>query len=187
MPTHLSGGNESDLIWIFKNIKPSDWVVSTHRNHYHYLLKGGDADALFQEITGGVNSLCGGKSGSMHTTDMGRRFISSCLVGCGAPIAVGIAESLKRACSKDSVWCFVGDGAVDQGMFYEALVYAESKDLPITFVVEDNNRSVASTKEDRGVENSPTRQGAILLSNKVKYYSFEPTYPHCGDGSFISF
>ena len=81
----------------------------------------------------------------------------------------------------------MGDGAVDQGMFYESLVYAESQDLPVTFVVEDNNRSVDSSKEERGVDKSPTRIGAVMLSRKVRYYQFTPTYPHVGNGEYVSF
>ena len=123
----------------------------------------------------------------MHTTDIRNRFISSCLVGCGAPLAVGIALSISLRYGRERVWCFVGDGAVDEGWFWESLIFAEAKDLPITFIVEDNDRSVSSTKEDRGVSFSPTRLSGIALSKKVRHYSFRATYPHVGNGELISF
>ena len=187
VPLHLSGGNENDLLHIFKNIKEDDWVISTHRNHYHYLLKGGDADGLFKEIIGESTGICRGNSGSMHTTDMERRFISSCLVGCGAPIAVGVATGIKLRSGQERVWCFLGDGACDQGMFWEALHTAEGRDLPVTFVVEDNNRSVDTSCEERGVSSSSSRLGGLMLSSKVIYYKFEATRPHVGNGEHVSF
>lgn len=186
VPMHLSGGNEDWLINIFHKIKPEDWVVSTHRNHYHYLLKGGDADALRREILGEGGALCGGRSGSMHTTDIPRRFISSCLVGCGAPVAVGLALGIQLARGNNHVWCFVGDGAVDQGMFYEAVCFSEGKGLPVTFVIEDNDRSVESSKVERGMWPSSTRL-AIETSARVIHIPFRPTYPHVADGTFVSF
>ena len=187
VPLHLSGGNEFELIRVFEKIKEDDWVISTHRNHYHYLLKNGNADELFNEILGTGSELFGGNSGSMHTTDLSNRFISSCLVGCGAPISCGIAYAIKLNGGRENVWCFVGDGAVDQGMFWESLHWAEGMDLPVTFIVEDNDRSVDSSKEDRGVRHSPSRLSGLLLSKKVIYYSFKPKYPHVGNGEHISF
>lgn len=186
VPVHLSGGNEDELIELFKEIKPTDWVVSTHRNHYHYLLKGGDADALRREILGYATGLCGGVSGSMHTCDTDKRFISSCLVGCGAPVAVGLALAIVMRGGGERVWCFLGDGAVDEGSFWEALTFVEGRNLPVMFVIEDNDRSVCSSKDDRGVFMSGARINA-MSSYHVEWIGFYPTYPHVADGSFVSF
>jgi len=60
-PVHLSGGNESMLMYMFEPIKEKDYVFSTHRNHYHYLLKGGSAKGLLAEILGKKTGICGGK------------------------------------------------------------------------------------------------------------------------------
>jgi TPP-dependent pyruvate/acetoin dehydrogenase alpha subunit len=186
VPCHLSGGNEYTLLRIFENIRPIDWVVSTHRNHYHYLLKGGNGYELFKEIIGEDGGLCSGRSGSMHTTDLPRRFISSCLVGCGAPVATGIALGIKRRGGLERVWCFLGDGALDEGMVWESIMYSEGMKLPVTFVVECNDRSVCSSEKDRGVEESYTRH-MVQYSPNVLMYHFRPTFPHVADGSFVSF
>lgn len=187
VPLHLSGGNEWELVRVFQEIKEHDWVVSTHRNHYHALLKGVDKNELRQEILGNSSGLCGGASGSMHTTDMDRRFISSCLVGAGAPVAVGLALGIELAGGPEHVWCFLGDGAVDEGSFWESLQFAEGRDLPVTFIIEDNNRSVESTGEDRGVSRSTSRMSVLLLSKKVRYHTFKSTWPHVGNGEYVSF
>jgi len=181
-PVHLSGGNEDVLIQIFEHIDKEDWVFSTHRNHYHYLLHTGDKEGLWDEIVGEAKSLCGGRSRSMHTCNIKHHFISSAIVGGCCSIAVGVALGLKKSGSERKVWCFVGDGATDSGWFFEALRYAQDNDLPIVFVVEDNDRSVETCLRDRWGQND--RWFSNL--NKVWYYRYVSTYPHVGSGKFVS-
>jgi TPP-dependent pyruvate/acetoin dehydrogenase alpha subunit len=126
-PVHLHGGNEQYLIDIFKYIKPTDWVCSTHRSHYHALLKGVPPEWVKKEILNGHSiTLC----------NSGYKFITSAIVGGIIPIAVGLAMAGER------VWCFVGDMASETGIFHECIKYATGQKLPITFVVEDNGMSV---------------------------------------------
>lgn len=180
-PLHLSGGNEKELIEIYKNIRPQDWVFSTHRSHYHYLLKGGSRHELYDEISGKVTGICGGNGRSMHLFDSRRNFFTSGIVGGNCAIACGTAFGLKRAGSKAHVWCFVGDGATDQGHFYEAVRYATCQQLPITFVVEDNDLSIDTDKY--------TRWGGILeiYSPYILRYTYKRKYPHVGCGQHVTF
>ena len=131
-PIHLSRGNESALVDLFKNIKPMSWVFSTHRSHLHALLHGIPADWLKKEILAGR---------SMHINSRKYKFMTSSIVNGCTPIALGVAMALKRKGSKDKVWCFVGDMASSVGGFYECTKYARNFDLPIYFVVECNNLS----------------------------------------------
>lgn len=186
VPLHLSGGNEEQLIEIFKEIREDDYVFSTHRNHYHYLLHGGSSDALVDEILGQERGLCRGRSGSMHTIDTHRNFFSSGIVSGCVAIAVGVALSLRSKGSSRHVWCFVGDGASDSGYFIEAVRYAICNTLPVTYIVEDNDRSVCTTIKQRwGWE--------ITMSNNeetrkyIRHYRYTPTYPHCGCGTWVTF
>ena len=100
VPVHLSGsvdgGYEDSLIDLFRQIKDEDYVFSTHRNHYHYLLKTGDFDGLRDEILGKLGGVCEGKSGSMHTISVPHNFYSSAIVAGCAAIAVGVAWALKE-------------------------------------------------------------------------------------------
>ena len=169
-PIHFSGGNEKQLIEIFKEIKKEDWVFSTHRSHYHYLLKGGSPRKL------GVKILTGK---SISIFDKKLKFFSSAIVSGCCAIAVGVAWALKRKGSKKKVWCFVGDGAEDEGHFYEAVRYAEGWDLPVTFIIEDNDRSVETPKKER--YNKDMDWGFKC----VKRYYYEPTYPHCQTGKIV--
>jgi len=163
---HLCGGNETQLIEIFKEIHPQDWVFSTHRSHYHYLLHGGDPDALEQMIRDGR---------SMFVFDLSRNFYSSSVLAGTCGIAAGVAQTLAEAGNPRKVWCFLGDGAEDEGHFYEAVNYVDGKNLPCTFIIEDNDRSVDTTKSQRG-------RGMIGWPSCVRRYCYKPTYPHGGAG-----
>lgn len=195
-PIHLSGGNEDELLDCFARIGPRDYVFSTHRNHYHALLHGTDPDKLFAEIVGDVeHGTCKGRARSMGYIDVSRNFYSSAIVGGCVAIAVGVAWALKYeqqnnplgidefATPPRHVWCFVGDGALDGGHFWEAYHYAVGWDLPITFVLEDNNRATCTPNKARlGVD------GHLIPNNKYfRSYVYKPTYPHVGSGKYVQF
>lgn len=165
---HLSGGNERELLEIFADIEPQDWVFSTHRSHYHALLKGIPPAQLEQEIRDGR---------SMFVFSRAHNFFTSSILAGICPIAVGVALHLKQIGSTAGVWCFVGDGAEDNGHFAEAVRYADGHDLPITFVIEDNNRQVDTSYEERWGTSERWEWGT-----KVVRYRYEATYPHGGAG-----
>lgn len=171
-PIHLSSNNEAQLIDIFKEIAPWDYVFSTHRNHLHYLLHTGDKEGLLAKILAGD---------SMHTCSPKHNFYSSSIVAGCVAIACGVALALKMKKSNQKVWVFIGDGATDEGWTTEAVRYANANSLPITYIVEDNNRSVCSSIIERwGPEDSHIRYN-------TKIYSYICGYPHCGCGDWVSF
>lgn len=161
---HLSGGNEDELIAIFQNVKPGDYVFSTHRSHYHALLKGVRPDTLMDTILDGR---------SMFVFSREHRFLSSSVLGGTCGVAAGVALAIKLKGEPHRVWCFVGDGASDNGHLYEAVRYADSLDLPVAFILEDNGKSCDSTRAMRGATAN------IINSRKLVSYSYTPTYPHC--------
>ena len=163
---HLSGGNEEQLIDIFKDIKEGDYVISSHRNHYHALLHGVPPDVVEDRIKNGR---------SMFIYDRERNFFVSAIIGGTPAIAAGIAWALKRKGSDQKVWCFVGDGTEDNGHLSEAVRYADGFDLPCTFIIESNDRSCEASNADRwGKTGHPTWD-----SSRVIKYHYECTYPHC--------
>jgi len=169
---HLSGGNEEQLIDIFKEVKQGDYILSTHRSHYHYLLSRGSEEKLEKMILEGR---------SMHIIDKEFNFISTAIVSGGPAMATGIATALKRKKMTNHVWCFVGDGAEDEGHFYEAVRYVDGHELPCTFIIEDNNRSVETPKNER------YGNSEINWPKCVKRYSYFPTLPHAGTGKWVDF
>jgi TPP-dependent pyruvate/acetoin dehydrogenase alpha subunit len=168
-PVHLSGGNEEQLIQIFKSVHRQDWVFSTWRNHYHALLHGVPEDKLLDEIRSGR---------SMNLSFPEHNFYTSAIVGGILPIAVGVAYALKKKGCNRKVWCFVGDMAATTGAFHEANTYASKQDLPITFVIEDNGLST----------NAPTEEvwGRGWVGKNL-YYPYKRTFPHMGIGKWVQF
>lgn len=167
-PVHLSGGNEQQLIDIFRNIKRTDYVFSTWRNHYHALLHGVPQDELFAAIKAG-------KSLSFNSAK--HRFYTSAIVGGILPIAAGVAAAIKRRGTAERVWCFIGDMAASIGAFRDAQKIALYQRLDITFVIEDNGLSTETpTGESWGrCENHGT--------SKVLEYRYQRTVPHYGSGA----
>ncbi len=162
---HLSGGNEKELISIFKNIKDGDYVISNHRNHYHALLHGIPPKVVEDRILNGR---------SMFIYDRERNFFCSAIIGGTPAIAAGIAWALKRKGSKSKVWCFVGDGTEDNGHLYEAIRYVDGWELPCTFVIENNDRSVEASNSERWGKTGDY----VWNSPSVLKYKYKITYPH---------
>ena len=125
-PVHLSGGNEQQLIDIFRDVKPTDWVCSNHRSHYHALLKGIPPAEVKRQIMAGR---------SMFISSPEHRFISSAIVGGMLPIACGLAYAGER------VFVFIGDMAASTGAFKDAMKFCMGHDLQCYFMVEDNGLS----------------------------------------------
>ncbi len=144
-PTHLSIGQEAVAAAFSEIANKDDFAVSTHRCHAHYLGKGGSLKKMIAEIYGKKTGSSGGKGGSMHLIDLSCNFMgSSAIVGNSIPVGVGLALSSKIKKTKQISFVFLGDGAVEEGVFYESLNFAIVKKLPVIFVCENNLYSVYS-------------------------------------------
>lgn len=177
-PIHLTSGNELQLIEIFKNIEQTDWVFCSWRSHYHALLKGISESKL-------KDAIMKGRSIALNFPE--ERFYSSAIVGGHLPIAVGTALGIKlsgAANLSEKVWCFLGDMTSQTGVARVAIEYSINFDLPITFVIEDNNNSVCTdTREVWGSSNLNFE----LHSQKVLHYNYKSKYPHAGAGKRVQF
>ncbi len=141
-PTHLCLGQEEVPQALYDNLQPGDWVFSTHRAHGHALAAGVNEQALWDEIHGLDTGLNGGFSGSQGFSDPSCNFHCSAIVGGLVGVAAGTAMALKLNKSDAIVVCCVGDGAVEQGVWWEAANWSVLNNLPIAFIVENNGKSV---------------------------------------------
>jgi TPP-dependent pyruvate/acetoin dehydrogenase alpha subunit len=172
-PVHLSGGNAEQLLDIFKDVGPDDYVFSTYRSHWHCLLRGVPEDELFAEILAGR---------SITLQFPKHRILTSAIVAGHLPIAVGVALQIKRAGGSNRVWAFLGDMAEQSGLFHECASYASGHELPIKFVVEDNGISVCTPTRDRAV------RGFMPIKETVtKRYHYDLPYPHAGGNKRTNF
>jgi len=177
-PIHLCGGNEEQLIEIFKEINKEDWIFLSYRNHYHALLKGLEPEILKKKIIEG---------GSMHIMDKKNKIFSTSIVGGQLPIALGTALALKRKKSNNRVYAFCGDMASETGVFHEVVKYAEGHDLPIKFVIEDNGLSVyTNTELVWGKRSKHNLEGKISNPYIIKY-KYIRAHPHHGIGMWVNF
>ena len=171
-PVHLAGGNEQNLIDIFQYVHKDDWVFASWRNHYHALLHGIPRDTLMDLVVRG-------KSMSVYSKEP--KLYTSSIVGGIIPIALGTAKAQKESGSDRKTWCFIGDMTFESGIFYEAYKYAKNFNLPLQFVVEDNNMST----------NTPTDEtwGGVKrnVPDDVIYYKYEREFPHHGTGNWVLF
>tara|TARA_B100001778_G_scaffold279353_1_gene243681 strand:+ start:145 stop:762 length:618 start_codon:yes stop_codon:yes gene_type:complete len=170
-PVHLASNNENELIKIFENVNEDDWVFCSWRNHYHALLHGIPREKL-------MNLIIRGKSMSVYSKEP--KFYSSSIVGGIIPIALGVAKSIKMKGEKNKVWCFVGDMTFESGIFHESYKYAKNFDLPLQFVVEDNNLSTNTPVDE-------TWGGKQEVPSDIIYYKYKSDYPHHGTGNWVLF
>jgi len=137
---HLHIGQEGVAAGSIKALRAEDYVVSAYREHTLALAKGVAPRAVMAELYGKATGASGGKGGSMHIFDRDVRFMGGHgIVGAQVPLATGIAWKLKYRDEDNIVVCFMGDAAVNQGAFHEALNMAAIWDLPAIYVVENNH------------------------------------------------
>jgi len=175
-PIHLYDGNEEQMLKVFEKINEEDWIFCSWRSHYQCLLKGVPKEILKKDILDG-------KSITLCYPDF--NIYSSAIVAGNIPIATGVALDIKRRGGFNSVWCFVGDMTSETGTFYENHKFAVNHNLPITYIVEDNGKSVCSdTLSVWGInELTYSKEGMP----KIIYYKYETKYPHAGSGKRIQF
>lgn len=174
-PIHLYYGNETEMINIFNNIKIDDWVFCTWRSHYQCLLKGVPSKLVKKDILDGKSiTLCYPEY----------NIYSSAIVGGNIPVATGLALDIKRKGGSNHIWCFVGDMASETGTFFENWKYSVNFDLPITFIIENNGKSVCT-------DTLKTWNCDKLFfseeKRKIIYYEYQTKYPHAGSGKRIQF
>ena len=161
-PVHLSIGQELVSAVVGLNQQKQDTAVSSHRAHAHYLAKGGDLYRMIAEIYGKVTGCCKGRGGSMHLIDLEVGFLgSSAIVGSSIPIGVGSGLTHKLNKSDALSFIFLGDGAIEEGSFYESVNFSVVQELSTVYVCENNLYSVYTGLNQR----QPTERNIYEMVN----------------------
>lgn len=148
-PMHMSMGQEPVAVGVCEAVKGRGQVFGSYRSHAAFLAFTGDLDRFFAELYGRETGTAGGKGGSMHLSAPETGFmLSSAIVGSSISVAVGAAFASKSKGSGISC-VFFGDGAVDEGTFWESLNVAALMGLPVLFVCEDNGLAVHTSSDSR--------------------------------------
>ena len=149
-PTHFCIGQEAVPVGVSQHLCREDLVFSGHRSHGHFLAKGGSLSAMIAELYGRATGCAAGRGGSQHLIDLEAGFVAAAPILAGTiPIATGAAWAMKRRKTENVAVVYFGDGATEEGPFYEAVNYAAVHKLPILFVCENNLYSVHSPMDVR--------------------------------------
>nr|NP_045197.1 pyruvate dehydrogenase E1 component alpha subunit [Cyanidium caldarium]AAF12897.1 unknown [Cyanidium caldarium]WDB00132.1 pyruvate dehydrogenase E1 component alpha subunit [Cyanidium caldarium] len=147
---HLYNGQEAISTGVIKSLKTTDYVCSTYRDHVHAISKGVPPRSVMAELFGKETGCSRGRGGSMHLFSSFHRFLGGfAFIGEGIPIALGSAfksmysqQVCKSVQELDVTVCFLGDGATNNGQFFECLNMAGLWNLPVIFVVENNQWAI---------------------------------------------
>ena len=187
-PVHLSIGQELIPAIFSTVVSTTDFAISTHRGHAHYLAKKGNLEAMIAEIYGKSTGCSRGKGGSMHLIDLDVNFMgTSAIVGNSIPVGVGLALSIQLKCTDQISCIFLGDGAIEEGVFYESLNFAAVRKLPVLFICENNlysvysplsvrqpaGRSIAKMVQAIGVESESADGMDIVKSEELMSNAFD--------------
>lgn len=138
-PCHLYSGQEAVATGVCAALSKDDWVFSTHRSHGHYIAKGCDIQLLIAEIFCRETGCSKGRGGSMHISSPANGFPGSSAIVAGTiPLAAGAALAFSLEDSEKVSVVFFGDGATNEGVFYESLNFAALHHLPVIFICENN-------------------------------------------------
>ena len=148
-PVHLAIGAEAIPCGVL-HFFPKRRVFGTYRNHHWYLETTNDLEGFFLELLGKQKAPCQGRAGSMHLCDPAKGMIlSSAIVATTLPIALGDSWAGLKMNLPEQTIVFFGDGAVEEGVFWETLNFSKLKNIPLLFVCEDNDLAIHSQKPQR--------------------------------------
>jgi len=149
-PMHMSMGSEAIAVGVCQALTKEDQAFGTYRSHANYLAKTQDVDGFFSEMYGKDSSILKGKGGSMHLCCPEYGFAgSSAIVASAISVAVGAAFANKRAKNNRVIAVFFGDGATDEGTFWESMNIACLMKVPVLFICEDNGLAIQTKPETR--------------------------------------
>jgi pyruvate dehydrogenase E1 component alpha subunit len=150
---HLATGQEATHVGAVGAMREDDVLVAAYRVHGLAIARGIDPGAVMAELFGRVDGCAHGRGGSMHLLDVGRGFLGGWgIVGGHLPVATGVALELARRDEPRAVLCELGDGAVNTGAWHESLNLAALWELPIVYLVVNNEYGMGTSVERASAE-----------------------------------
>lgn len=157
---HLYIGQEAVAVGAVSVMSDDDHVITAYRDHGHALAVGMHMDECMAELFGKRTGCSKGKGGSMHFFAPDKNFWGGHgIVGGQTPLGLGIAYALKQRKSQGACLCFMGDGATNQGPFYESLNLASLWKLPVIYIIENNGYSMGTAESRHSAGEPLARRG----------------------------
>ncbi|MFB6351614.1 MAG: thiamine pyrophosphate-dependent enzyme, partial [Bradymonadaceae bacterium] len=154
-------GQEAVAVGAIDTLEDRDYTVTAYRDHGHALAAGMDPDEVMAELFGKAAGSSKGKGGSMHLFDIEKNFYGGwAIVGGQIPLATGVGFAIDYRDEQAVCLCFFGEGAIHQGVFHEAANMAENWDLPVVYIVEDNEYAMGTAVERASAVTDMTKKAA---------------------------
>jgi len=158
---HLYIGQEAVSAGVIAQLRPDDYIITTYRDHGQALARGMTPRAVMSELFGRQDGCARGKGGSMHMFDKQLGFLGGHgIVGGHIPIAAGVGFAIKYRGGDQVIVCFMGEAAVNNGAFHEALNMAALWKLPCLFVIENNRYGMGTAVERASAIHDIYKRGA---------------------------
>ncbi|MDW3180040.1 MAG: thiamine pyrophosphate-dependent dehydrogenase E1 component subunit alpha [Acidimicrobiia bacterium] len=179
---HLAAGQEPAAVGVCAHLKKGDAITAPHRPHHFALAHGVDMNAMTAEIYGRTGGLCKGKGGHMHLFDPENHFSCSGIIAQGLPVACGQAMAFQRKGTDNVAIAVTGEGAANQGAFHESLNLAAVWNLPVIFVIEDNDWAISVPKDasTAGASNADRAAGYGMPGVRVEDNDVEAVFEAAG-------
>lgn len=143
---HLYIGQEAVAVGVQSALKDGDKVISGYREHGQMIAAGCEPRAIMAELTGRSGGVSKGKGGSMHMFDPSRGFYGGHgIVGAQVSLGTGLAFANKYRKTDNVAVAYFGDGAANQGQVYESFNMAQIWDLPVIFIIENNQYAMGTS------------------------------------------
>lgn len=179
-PVHLSIGQEAVAVGVCEALSQDDLIFPNYRGHSIFLARGGDLGQFFAELMGRQTGISKGKAGSMHLADPSHNVMgASAVVASTISHAAGaaLAERIKPDGAPNRLFVPIfGDGATEQGAFFETLNFTALHQLPVLFVVEDNSLAVHTSLTDRQAFSLPKVCESFGIDYFEENLGFDPVF-----------
>lgn len=167
IPVHAAFGHEALAVALDAILAPGDQLALTHRNMAYQFARARAFEPVYQEYLLSPDGAGRGALGSMNLTQPERGIVyTSSILGNNLPVSCGLAFAHKLRGADAAVFALTGDGAMEEGAFYESLLFARSHRLPLAVLIENNDHSLASKIAER---RSPIDAGRLAAALDIPY------------------
>ena len=172
---HLNLGEEATVVGLMSALRDTDYLFTNYREHGYAIARGVDPKRIMAELYGRVDGVSKGWGGSMHMFDLTHRLLGGYgIVGGQLPLATGAALAIDYRGSSDVVMCTMGDGTTNIGAFHESLNIAGLWNLPIVYVIVNNQLGMGTTVEKSSAEPELFRRGASYRIESLRVDGLDP-------------
>ncbi|MEQ1500733.1 MAG: pyruvate dehydrogenase (acetyl-transferring) E1 component subunit alpha [Myxococcota bacterium] len=173
---HLYIGQEAVAVGATAALRPEDTVVTAYRDHGHAIARGVTAREVMAELFGRSTGIAKGIGGSMHMGTAAHNFMGGYgIVGGHVPLASGAAFASKYRNDGTVAMCYFGDGAAQQGVFFEALALSQLWKLPAVYLCENNYYAMGTSLERQSFLTDMSRRGDGVGMRRWQFHGFDVT------------